>query len=222
MRVHEMTVEEVPITMIEQHPDNANNGDLEAIETSLEVNGLYAPILVQRSTGYIVAGNHRYVAAMGLGATSMPVIYLDISEIEAKRIMVADNRTARLGMDDEAQMAALLSDLFATDPGLAGTGYSYDDFDRIRVSMDEALTFPDLDGTLSPEPNVPAQKGGLRYAVTPMVEEDGTVEEFMVSRPDYKPMTEGDLHAIRKAFGQDRLEASEVEAYNVPSWRGKR
>jgi hypothetical protein len=222
MRVHPMTVEEVPIAMLAQHPDNANNGDIDAIEQSIEVNGLYQPVMVQRSTGYVIAGNHRLVAAMRLGADSLPVIYLDVNDLEAKRIMVVDNRTARLGMDDEAQMAALLTDLFATDPGLAGTGYEYEDFDRLRSSLDETLSFPDYDDTLTPEPNTPAQKGGLRYAVTPMVEEDGTVEEFMVSRPDYKPMTEGDLHAIRKAFGQERLAETEVAAYNVPSWRGKR
>lgn len=121
----------VPIETVQQYPGNPNNGDIEAISESIQVNGLYAGVIVQRSTGYILAGNHRYAALASLGATHIPVDYVDVDEVAAKRIVLADNRTTRLGRDDPSDLLQLLKDLNDSDLGLIGTGFTIEDMGEI-------------------------------------------------------------------------------------------
>lgn len=123
LRFHDLSVEMVPITAVGQHPENPNNGEVDAIAASIEVNGYYSPVVVQRSTGRILAGNHRYVALLDLGANEIPVIYVDVDDEAALRILLADNRTAALARIDDALLTPLLDRLAASEDGLLGTGY---------------------------------------------------------------------------------------------------
>jgi len=120
-----------PIDEVTPHPRNYNNGDVEAIGESIEVNGMYRPVFVQRSTGYIIAGNHTWHACKMLGATHIPIVWLDVDDPTAVRIMLADNRTAALAVPDNALLLELLDDLAAED-SLIGTGYKDYDHEVIR------------------------------------------------------------------------------------------
>lgn len=117
----------VPIERVRQFPDNPNNGDVDSIAESMRVNGVYAGVMAQASTGFILAGNHRYAALLSLGAESIPVDWLDVSDEAAKRIVLVDNRTTRLGKDDESELLALLRELQETEEGLLGTGFTEED-----------------------------------------------------------------------------------------------
>ena len=86
---HKLEVVETLLEEIEQHPDNANNGDLSALKESIETNGFFSPIIVQATTGYIIAGNHRYQFASELGMVTIPAIFLDVDEEQAKRALIA-------------------------------------------------------------------------------------------------------------------------------------
>jgi len=46
------------IDEVQQHPDNYNNGDLDKIIESVEINGVYRPIYVTMDTDYIVRTGH--------------------------------------------------------------------------------------------------------------------------------------------------------------------
>jgi SAM-dependent methyltransferase len=63
----------VPVDSLETHPRNVNQGDIGAIYESIGANGFYGAIVAQKSTGRILAGNHRYQAAVqglpGCGAS---------------------------------------------------------------------------------------------------------------------------------------------------------
>lgn len=118
------------IDSVEQHPDNYNNGDVDAIRESIVANGVYRPIYVQRDTGYIIAGNHTWVACKSLGATEIPIVLLDVDDYHAKRIMLADNRIAAMAMPDNALLLNLLNDLTVND-SLIGTGYNDHDLEVI-------------------------------------------------------------------------------------------
>lgn len=109
----------VPVDEIEEHPNNPRRGDVDAIGESIDVNGWYGAVVAQKGTGYILAGNHRYRVAKKKGATEIPVIWLDVDDVEAIRILLADNRTAELGHTDEGALQELLSGLKTLD----GTGY---------------------------------------------------------------------------------------------------
>ena len=92
----------VTITELKQHPRNARTGDLRKIKESIRTNGWRGVIVVQRSTNYVLAGNHRMIAASQLGYTELPVHYVDIDDTAATRYMLADNKTSDdAGYDDD-------------------------------------------------------------------------------------------------------------------------
>lgn len=53
--------------------------------------GWTQPILVQRSTGSIIAGHGRRLAAIKLNLKNVPVIPLDVDDGEARKMRLADN-----------------------------------------------------------------------------------------------------------------------------------
>lgn len=92
-------------------PYNYNNGDVEMIARSVEMNGMYRPIYVQRSTGYILAGNHTWMACQTLDAHAIPVVMLDVDDVTAKRIMVEDNEAAKKSVADNGLLLALVNEI---------------------------------------------------------------------------------------------------------------
>jgi ParB-like chromosome segregation protein Spo0J len=139
-----------PIDSVLQHPDNYNNGDVEVVAESIEVNGMYRPIFVQKSSGYIIAGNHTWEACKILGAEQIPVVTLDVDDEEAVRIMIVDNRSAALARPDSGRLVRLLHRLQETDRGLAGSGHVERDIDvlealaEIPVEHDEFAQWPTI------------------------------------------------------------------------------
>jgi ParB-like chromosome segregation protein Spo0J len=124
----------VPLDQLAEHPDNPNQGNDTAVAESIRVNGWFGAVLVQESTGFVVAGNTRLRSARLEGLTELPVIYVDVDDHQAKRILAADNQLARLATMDDQSLAALLDDIIHGDPrdrGLAGTGYHMDDVDEL-------------------------------------------------------------------------------------------
>ena len=130
-----LTTEYVPTDCLLRHPDNPRRGDLGAIKHSLECHGQYRPLVANRPTMEVLAGNHTLLAARELGWSEIAVAFVDVTPERARRILLVDNRTSDLaGYDDEA-----LADLLGELPDLVGTGY------------DDAALSELLDG-LAPEP----------------------------------------------------------------------
>lgn len=125
---------ERPIADLIHHPNNPRQGDVGAIHQSIEANGFYGAVIVQKATQHVLAGNHRLEAARAAGATTLPVIEVDVDDATALRIMLADNRTSDLATNDEQALAALLSEL-ATGEGLDGSGYDGDDLDQLLSDL---------------------------------------------------------------------------------------
>lgn len=132
-----------PIDKVTQHPDNPRNGDVAAIAESIEINGFIAPVIAQRSTGYILAGNHRYQALLGLGSQVIPVVWVDVDEVAAKRYLLADNRTSDLGIYDNSNLVQILTELDDVD-SLLGSGYTRMDLEQLQAILDMAPTYEDF------------------------------------------------------------------------------
>lgn len=113
-----------PIERVRPHPENPNNGDVDAIEVSIEVNGMYRPVEAQVSTGFILAGNTTYTACLALDADRIPVVWLDVDDEAALRILLGDNQLARLARIDHGLLAPQLDRLMETELRLLGTGYA--------------------------------------------------------------------------------------------------
>lgn len=125
-------VERVPITSVSGYPGNPRRGDVGAIAVSLQANGMYRPIVVQASTGFILAGNHTWQAAKSLGWEEIAATLIDVDDETAARIVLADNKIADLGSYDERALADLLSSL----PDTAGTGYSEEDVSALIEALE--------------------------------------------------------------------------------------
>lgn len=118
-------VTRVPISEVRVHPRNPRQGDPGKIAESLKQNGQYRPIVVQKSTGFALAGNHTLLGARRLGWSHIDIVLIDVDDVAARRIMLADNKTAEDGSYDMDLIAEALQMIGDID----GTGYSQDEFD---------------------------------------------------------------------------------------------
>lgn len=134
----EMQVETLPIDDLTPWPGNARQGDRARIRTSRRHHGQYKPILAQLSSNRIVAGNNFWADARDDGWTEIQVIRLDITDDEALRINIADNRTSDMASYDRR----LLLEQFSELPDLDGTGYHLDELDELRNTLDQEDTPP--------------------------------------------------------------------------------
>ncbi len=131
MRILNGETERVAIDAIKPHPRNPREGDVGAIHTSIDTNGFYGRVIAQKSTGFILAGNHRWQAMHQAGATEIPVEWIDVDDDHALRILLADNRTNDLASYNDDELASILQELADETGTLAGTGYDGDDLDEM-------------------------------------------------------------------------------------------
>jgi ParB-like chromosome segregation protein Spo0J len=173
----------VPITDVTPYPGNPRRGDQAAITASIRDLGLYTGVVVQRSTGHIVVGNHRRHGLVDLGATLIPVDYLDVDDTRAAAIVARDNRTSDQGGYSDEDLLALLT---SEGEVLALSGYDGADLDVIRRAVAD-LEFTRTAGD-DPE-GVPVGD------VAPPIDLDGDAEKVTVT---LDPGHRSDLYALLK------------------------
>lgn len=137
----------VPIDSIRQHPRNPNNGDVDWLIESIKVNGFNTVLTVEKETGYIIAGNHRWQALHALGATHVPVVPAAVTGQESGvRYMIADNVIGQMAVMDRSATLALLDDLRETEVGLLGSGIDEAAYERMLLAQASAEETPLGDG----------------------------------------------------------------------------
>jgi ParB-like chromosome segregation protein Spo0J len=153
-------IENVPLRTLKLYPGNPRKGDVGLIAQSLEANGQYVPVVVQRSTRHILKGNHTVRAARKLGWKAIAAVFVDVDDTAAARIVLADNKTSDAGTYDEAALVALLASL----DDLAGTGYEAADLEQLAADIDQANPLPEPgDG----DPGVPVPVSWLVVVEVP-------------------------------------------------------
>ena len=132
----------VDINSVETHPKNVRQGDIGAISESLKAHGQYRPIVVDKRTNRILAGNHTWKAAKALGWLQINAGFIETKdEDEALRILLADNRTTDLATYDDTGLAELLKQIAETDTGLLGTMFDGDDLDDLLFKLEGSIGF---------------------------------------------------------------------------------
>jgi ParB-like chromosome segregation protein Spo0J len=129
-------VEMVHVDKLTFHPDNPRQGDIGAIVDSIEKNGWFGTLVVQRSTSRVLAGNHRLQAAYGAGIEEVPVYWVDVDDDEARKILLADNRTSDLAAYDNFALSEILKSIAEDEQGLGGTGFDDEDLDNLLKDLD--------------------------------------------------------------------------------------
>ena len=125
---------------------NPRKGNVGAVAASLKAHGQYRPIVANIGTHTgrrfeVLAGNHTLKAFRQLAErepnderwNGILVHWVDVDDDQAKRIVLADNRTAEKGRYDNAALAGLLADV---SDDLDGLGYTAEDLDAL-TSMSE-------------------------------------------------------------------------------------
>jgi hypothetical protein len=125
----------VKVSDLKEFTGNPRKGNVKELKASLEANGQYKPIVVQKSTNLILAGNHLWKAATELGWSEINVVYADVDDAQAKKIVATDNRLADLGTYDEQLLLDLLGEI-----DLVGTGYIPADVDDLLAMLQEQST----------------------------------------------------------------------------------
>jgi len=156
-------IERVPVGSLEFFPGNARRGDVEAIARSLAENEQYAPIVVQRATRHVLAGNHTLKAAQSLGWPEIDVVFVDVDDQRARKINLSSNRTAELGGYDDDALVELLSYL---DGDYEGTGWSEEDVSALIDPPEPPGGGGDPDDAPEP-PAEPVSKPGDLYLLGP-------------------------------------------------------
>ena len=165
---------------LKEYPDNTRQGDVGAIVTSLQDNGQYRPIVVNKKTMEILAGNHTFQAANHLGWEKIAATFVEVDEDTARRIVLVDNRTNDLADYDYPALVEQLTELTKTEKSLRGSGFDLDDLDDLerlvaneKMKLDSKSVFEDYISTLNQdEPEFLGQSETgetfykLNYAVT--------------------------------------------------------
>jgi DNA modification methylase len=101
-----------PLEGILPDPENARTHDednLRAIVASLRQFGQRKPIVVNRTTKYIEAGNGTYDAARRISWTHLAVVWVEDDPASARGFSLADNRAAELADWDQLKLESLLA-----------------------------------------------------------------------------------------------------------------
>lgn len=177
----------VPIDSVKMFRKNPRIGNLPAIRESLRENGQFRPLIVQRSTGEIIGGNHTWKAAKAEGFTKIAVVYLDVDDEKAKRIVLADNRTNDLSTYNTDVLAEVLGSL----PSFDGTGYDDEAakelLGAIQNGVQEAarqITRPPITITSADDGEVTAEVGNYVSGSAPVQGQAGPVYQKPTEDPE--------------------------------------
>ena len=139
-----------PIGNLLEHPKNPRRGDPKAIGESILANKFYGAIVAQESSRRVIVGNHRLVAGRNEGMKHLPVIFIDVDDATAERIMLVDNRSSDGSTYDKQALASLLQYLHVETPeGLVGSGYEETDLVSLQEKLAPPSAFPEFDESVT-------------------------------------------------------------------------
>lgn len=163
-----------PLNTLKPAKANPRRGDVEAIMKSYERFGQRKPIVVQKGTMEIVAGNHQYEAAKRLGWTSMAVVIVDDDAETRTAYSIADNRIGQLGEWNVEELVAAFETIDSGD--LSAIGFQEIDVEDYRALLEEQTTT--ADAVIDPDTGkarLTKNDGNPDLAV----EQDKTYQEFL-------------------------------------------
>lgn len=147
------------LRFFENNPRQITDEGLKKLQTSLHTFGFANPILAQKGTNVVIAGNQRLKAAIAAGLKEVPVIFLDFDDAAAKAYNIADNRLQEESTWHKELLAELLAELQAVDFDLALTGFDDLELERLIGEVPEPPDESEID--LPAEGEAEAKPGQL-------------------------------------------------------------
>jgi DNA modification methylase len=112
--------------------------ELEKLKRSMREFGLVEPLVARPTDHLLIGGHQRLEAAKALGMTTVPVVFVDLSDAQAKALNLALNRIQ--GEWDLPKLGALLEELQSL-PDLDETlsGFDTEEIDDLLAELDRKL-----------------------------------------------------------------------------------
>jgi ParB-like chromosome segregation protein Spo0J len=132
----------VKLSTLREFPGNPKTHDVDALVDLMKANGRYGVVYAQKGSRRLLAGHGRKKAYKRLGLKTVDVVWLDVNDTVAARIVAADNRSVELGGYDDVALLAFLRQLASDDDGLLGTGYADDDIARLAYELETPSFLP--------------------------------------------------------------------------------
>ena len=137
----------IDIDELVPHPDNPRINDhaVEEVAGSIRRFGFAAPIIARSADNTVIAGHTRLKAAKSLGLSKVPVRFMDLDPVDAKLLMLADNKIGeRADWNDDA-LQAIFEEL--QDEDLSGLGWDEEELSGILGDLysedeEEAIVEP--------------------------------------------------------------------------------
>lgn len=198
-----MDVIAVPVGQLKHYPDNPRRHNMEALRASLRAHGQIRPLVVQRGSDVVLAGNGTLDAAMEEGMPEVDVLYVDADDEQAKAIVLIDNRTSDLATYDSAALASMLQSV----ADLTATGYTMDDVDDLVALLGSAVPVPDA--TMPQADYVPNE---VRDPPRPPLTASGLTEVRIVLRLDERTYYDARTAELAEHWHTDTQAATVLEA----------
>ena len=112
----DLKVEYIEIEKLKVYKDNPrfNDNAIEPVKLSIQKFGMNNPILVDKNYR-ICAGHTRLEACRKLGLKKVPIIKLDLNDIDFRAYNINDNKTASLSEWNEDKLSQIIKDLQKED-----------------------------------------------------------------------------------------------------------
>ena len=134
--MNESIGEFVQVGLLTPHPKNPRHNDqaVESIANSIKRFGFTSPIIANMDQT-ILCGHTRYKAARSLGLSVVPVIYVDLSPVDAELLMIADNKLGEKAEWNTDQLCELLIDLREQGEDLDVLGFEDHELDDLLTDL---------------------------------------------------------------------------------------
>jgi len=128
----------VRINKLHPHAKNPRHNDhaVEAIANSIKRFGFTSPIVANKDHT-ILAGHTRWKAAKSIGLETVPVVYVDLSPVDAELLMIADNKLGEKADWNNDQLSDLLTGLREKGEDLEILGFEDDELDDLLADLDD-------------------------------------------------------------------------------------
>jgi DNA modification methylase len=146
------------------NPRRISDQELEALTRSIREFGLIDPIIVRKEDRTVIGGHQRLLAARRLGYKAVPVVFVDLSQEQARLLNIALNKIS--GSFDQELLARLLSELNEIpELDLTLSGFEEDELKNLLKSLDarekrERAENFDLDEAVKAAQSAPVAKQG--------------------------------------------------------------
>jgi len=148
-----LRVQQVPISRLRPWSENPRimpEAEMHKLVRSIETFGLVEPLVVRRSDNLVIGGHQRLEAGKALGLTKVPVVFVDVTEEEAKTLNLALNRIQ--GQWDLPKLGELLEELRdLPDLDVTLTGFDGREIDDLLAELERQQPLPAFEESFEAE-----------------------------------------------------------------------